>query len=72
MPFVSAVSIPSEEKAFLSLLKCVQRNAGDNEGLALLFESCEPLVEKALRRDLTWRNYNFCLSVGKKTLPCRP
>ncbi len=35
-----------EEKAFLSPLKCVQKNMGDNEGLASLSQSDEPLVGK--------------------------
>lgn len=52
VPFVSPVWILSEEKAFLSLLKCIQMNTGDNEGLAPLSQSCEPLAGKASSLDL--------------------
>lgn len=62
LPFVNSVSVLSKEKAFLSPLKCIQKNMGDNEGLASLSSSSEPLVGKAF---FFWisilRNNYFCL-----------
>lgn len=54
---ICAICKPSvnsvEEKAFLGPLKCVQKNMGDNEGLASLSQSGEPLAGKdsSLDRD---------------------